>query len=86
MVSFFDNLTNDSPGVVLDGCVTAEAAAKLTGYNLQHIRRLALAGKLDALRIGRSWLIKLSSLEAYLLEAAEANDRRFGPRNSNQQE
>jgi excisionase family DNA binding protein len=80
LVSFLSNLTDNSPGVILDNRVTAEAAARLTGYNLQHVRRLALAGKLDAIRIGRSWLIKVESLEEYLLEASQAEDRRFGPR------
>jgi excisionase family DNA binding protein len=73
------HLQSDHPGVILEGCVTAEAAAELTGYNIQHIRRLTWAGKLDALRVGRSWLIKIKSLEAYLA-AAEENDSRFGPR------
>src|SRR5574341_979027 len=67
------------PGIIVDDCVTAEAAAELTGYNIQHIRRLTWAGKLDALRVGRSWLIKIKSLEAYLA-AAEEHDSRFGPR------
>lgn len=41
----FDLFTNSHPGVILDNCVTAEAASKLTGYNIQHMRR----DKLDAL-------------------------------------
>jgi excisionase family DNA binding protein len=80
LVSFSSSLTSDSPGIILDNCVTAQAAAKLTGYNLKHIRRLALAGKLEAIWIGRSWLIKVESLEAYLTDVAQASDRRFGPR------
>jgi len=70
----------DHPGVILEGCVTAEAAADLTGYNIQHIRRLACDGKLDAIHVGRSWLIKIRSLEAYLSEVVAEGDGRFGPR------
>ena len=80
MASLIHSLHDDSPGVVLDDCVTAHAASKLTGYNVQHIRRLTLAGKLEAYRVGRSWLIKVESLEAYLAKVQEADDRRFGPR------
>ena len=80
MASLIHDLSKDTPGVVLDDCVTAQAAADITGYNIQHIRRLALAGTLDAYRVGHSWLIKLRSLEVYLAEAQESDDRRFGPR------
>jgi excisionase family DNA binding protein len=67
-------------GVVFDQCVTAEAASRLTGYNIQHIRRLTYAGKLDAIRVGCSWLIKVKSIEAYLAEVVAEGDSRFGPR------
>ena len=74
------NLRGDHPGVILEDCVTAEAAADLTGYNIQHIRRLAYAGKLEAIHVGRSWLIKIESIEAYLSEATTEDDGRYGPR------
>jgi excisionase family DNA binding protein len=80
MASLIHGLDKNNPGIILDGCVTAEAAAELTGYNIQHIRRLAFAGKLDALKAGRSWLIKIESLNSYLERISRINDRRFGPR------
>ena len=73
-------LQTERPGVIVEDCLTAEAAAKLTGYNIQHIRRLAYAGKLEATHVGRSWLIKVRSLEAYLSEVVAEGDGRFGPR------
>ena len=36
----FDSHT-DEPGVIYYECLTAEAASKLTGYNIRHIRLLA---------------------------------------------
>jgi excisionase family DNA binding protein len=78
MVPLF--LRGSHPGVVVDDCVTAEAASELTGYNIQHIRRLTYAGKLDAIRVGRSWLIKVASLQAYLNGVVAEGDSRFGPR------
>jgi excisionase family DNA binding protein len=73
-------LRSEHPGVIVEECLTAEAAADLTGYNIQHIRRLAYAGKLDAVHVGRSWLIKVKSIEAYLSEVVAEGDGRFGPR------
>ena len=78
MVPLF--LRHNDPGVIVEDCITAEAAATLTGYNIQHIRRLISASKLDAIRVGRSWLIKVRSLEAYLSEVVAEGDGRFGPR------
>jgi hypothetical protein len=37
----FDLKEQNSSGVILEDRVTAEAAANLTDYNIQHIRRLA---------------------------------------------
>jgi hypothetical protein len=61
MISF--DLQQSIPGMVNDNYVTAQAASDLTGYNIQHIRRLCCAGKLKAIHIGRSWLIRVDSLE-----------------------
>lgn len=74
------------PGVILTPSLTAEAAADLTGYNIQYIRRLCYEGRLEATHVGRSWMIKLSSLEAYLDEATADPDNRFGPRTPAQQD
>ena len=73
-------LRDNYPGIVTEQCITADAAAALTGYNIQHIRRLVLSGRLNAIRVGRSWLIKIESLETYLSEVVVEGDARFGPR------
>ncbi len=78
MVSF--DLRQDSPGVVASSLVTAQTASDLTGYNIQYIRRLVNMGRLKAIRVGRSWLITVESLEAYLNITVPAGDGRFGPR------
>jgi len=74
------DLWQSTDGFIREQCVTADAASRLTGYNIQHIRRLICAGRLDALRVGRSWLIKVNSLESYLNEVVAEGDGRFGPR------
>ena len=68
-------------GIILDDCVTAETAAALTGYNIQHVRRLAYDGKLEALRVGRAWLISVDSIRRYVRQARRMGDGRYGPRN-----
>jgi len=69
-------------GIILDDCVTAETAAALTGYHIQYIRRPAYDAKLEALRVGRAWLISLNSLRRYLRQARCMDDGRYGPRNN----
>ncbi len=75
-------LHDNRSGIIVEDCVTAEAASRLTGYNIQHIRRLCFSGRLSAIRVGRSWLITVESLERYLNEVVPAGDGRFGPRGS----
>ncbi|MBN1429063.1 MAG: helix-turn-helix domain-containing protein [Anaerolineae bacterium] len=67
-------------GIILDDCITADTAAALSGYNIQYIRRLAYEGKLEAVRVGRAWLIKRASLQHYLRQARRMDDDRYGPR------
>ena len=73
-------LDTSHPGVINDSFITAEAASDLTGYNIQHVRRLAFSGRLEAIHVGRAWLIKVESLDAYLREVVGEGDGRFGPR------
>jgi len=72
--------SRSAKGIILADCVTAETAAALTGYNIQYVRRLAFEGKLDALRVGRAWLIDIKSLRHYLKQARRMDDGRYGPR------
>ena len=70
--------TQDS--IVAEPLITVEAAAAKTGYNLQYLRRLLRAGKLQGVKIGQVWLIKINSLENYLSQNEVRRDRRCGPR------
>ncbi len=69
-------------GIIVDDCVTAETAAALTGYNIQHIRQLAFEGKLEAVHVGRAWLISPESLRRYISQAKRMGDGRYGPRSN----
>jgi len=50
----------------LGNWLTTQEAAKLTGYNVEHIRRLVRSGKLKAQKLGRDWVIDRTSLLEYL--------------------
>ena len=62
-------------------CVTIQAAAGATGYNLQYLRRLLRVGKITGIKLGQMWLIEFASLEAYLQLKTNSLDKRCGPKN-----
>ncbi|MFC1879344.1 helix-turn-helix domain-containing protein [Chloroflexota bacterium] len=66
---------------VINNHLTVQTAAEITGYNIQYLRRLLRANKLEAIKIGQVWLIDLASLEIYLAQRMKTDDRRCGPRN-----
>ena len=66
-------------GLLLGNYITVNAAAELTGYNPQYLRRLLHFGKLNAVKVGQVWLIELVALTAYVQGVQSAQDRRFGP-------
>jgi excisionase family DNA binding protein len=48
------------------------------GYNQQYLRRLLRDGRLEGIKVGQVWLIKLASLEAHLRSRQMEQDRRRG--------
>jgi excisionase family DNA binding protein len=50
--------------------VTSEEAADALGYTVQHVRRLARAGRLQGRKLGRDWLILHESVARFLAERA----------------
>jgi excisionase family DNA binding protein len=78
MISF--NFLESQKNLVVEKYITVQAAAEVTGYNAQYLRRLLRAGKLTGIKIGQVWLISLASLTAYIQQAGEAIDRRCGPK------
>ena len=82
MISF--NFTYISPqshtGILINQHVTVQAAADVTGYNIQYLRRMLRSGVLEGVKIGQIWLIDMQSLETYLHHVESTSDRRCGPR------
>ena len=83
-MTFLNSTNTPSPNpnfIILDNFITVQAAAEVTGYNIQYLRRLLRAGKLGNIKVGQIWLIKLDSLGAYIQKIRGTKDHRFGPRN-----
>ena len=65
---------------VFNNCISVNFAAFHSGYNMQYLRRLLRDGKLIGKKLGQTWLIDKRTFEAYLENAHQANDKRFGPK------
>ena len=66
--------------IVLEKHVPVKVASEFSGYNIQYLRRLLRSGRLEGIKIGQVWLIKLASLETYARNGQMVGDRRHGPR------
>ena len=60
--------------------VTVKQAAEQTGYNAEYIRRLVRQGRIEAELLGTVYLIKVSSLQAYVDEMKARDNARAGPK------
>ncbi len=67
-------MTNDSVWI------TVSQAAKISGYNEEHIRRLLRDRWVTGEKFGIVWKVKRASLIAYLSKAQSSQDRRHGPK------
>jgi excisionase family DNA binding protein len=60
--------------------ITVQEASERFGYSEQYLRRLCREKKVENVKIGQVFLIRLSSLEQYAKDAKDAGDSRYGPR------
>jgi excisionase family DNA binding protein len=65
---------------VLNNYISVQVAGKYSGYSLQYLRRLLRNDRLEGIKIGQLWLIDKSALDAYLRQARNATNQRFGPK------
>jgi excisionase family DNA binding protein len=59
---------------------TIKEASRKTGYNEEYLRRLIRQGKIEAVKVGPAYLIRVDSLEKYLEEIEDSDDARTGPK------
>jgi len=70
---------HSNTGIFINQHISVQAAAKVTGYNVQYLRRMLRSGALEGVKIGQMWLIDMDALEAYLQRVKTTSDRRSGP-------
>ena len=57
--------------------ITADEAAEISGYDVQHVRRLMRAQKIKGRKAGLVWLIERESLHAYLAKVEALGSKKF---------
>ncbi len=70
--------------------ITAQEAARITGYTAHNIRKLARAGIVQAERFGRMWMLDEDAIHAYVaqmraLGSAKHTPRRYRPSEETQE-
>jgi excisionase family DNA binding protein len=65
-----------------DNWITPAEAAELSGYHVNHVRRLVRLGLVKGRKIGPARLIDRRSLLDYLEASQESADGRRGPKNA----
>ena len=59
--------------------ITTQEAAEISGYNVDHVRRLMRQGKVKGLFRGVMWWVDKDSLETYLGMVKTLGTKRFHP-------
>lgn len=63
----------------LEDFVTIQEGAELSGLSRTHVRRLAVYGRVAALKVGRDWLVDRAALLAYSEKAKALGRQKFNP-------
>jgi hypothetical protein len=64
---------------MLEGWLTVNRAVEISGYHPVHLRRLAKSGEVEAVKIGRDWLLNQKSLLSYVRKSEKLGAKR-GPK------
>ncbi len=57
--------------------VTADEAAEISGYDVQHVRRLMRAQKIKGRKAGLVWLIERESMHEYLAKVEALGTKKY---------
>jgi excisionase family DNA binding protein len=63
-----------------DDWITTADAAELSGYHVNHIRRLIRTGDIEARKFGPVWQVNRPSFESFLEKVTQSSDKRWGPK------
>lgn len=65
---------------MIEEWITTTEAAKLSGYHVNHIRRLIRSEDIEAKKFGTIWQVNKASFTEYLKIAQQSDDKRWGPK------
>jgi len=65
--------------LITEGWVTTDEAASLTGYSISYMRQMAQSKRIEARKVGRDWLVNLSSLLAHKAEMDRLGAEKHNP-------
>ncbi len=68
----------------VEGWLTTNQAAALTGYAPAYIRVLAKQGKVEGFKAGRDWLVSRESVLAYKAQMDRLGPQKHNPRREGQ--
>lgn len=60
-------------------------ASRASGYSEEYLRRLCRQNKLEFIKVGPAYLIRVKSLNEYVEKMKAADDARTGPRSQRQE-
>ena len=69
-------MTND------DEWITVSEAARISGYDEEHIARLCRQGRINARKFATVWQVSITSLSEYIAKAEKRGNKR-GPKPKN---
>jgi excisionase family DNA binding protein len=69
---------------IIDGWITTDRAASLTGYRAAYLSELARSGRVKAQKMGRDWWLDREDLLRYKATMDELGSRRHDPRRNPQ--
>ena len=62
-----------------DDWISTTEAAEISGYHINHVRRLIKSGEVKGQKWGRDWMVSRSSLLAHIRKAGKLGAKR-GPK------
>jgi len=66
--------------------ITTADAAEMSGYHVNYIRYLVRLGDIQGRKFGPIWQVNRQSLINYLESAQSADDKRWGPKKSSEED
>ncbi len=73
-------MSRDKVVIVSEGWIGSQEAAKLTGYTIRYLCKLARDGRLRTTKLGRDWLFERESLLKWRDQMKKLGAKKHSPR------